>query len=160
MSETLLAVDLGLKTGLACFGDDGKLIWYRSSNLGSRPRLKKAAKSVLREAENIRYLVIEGGGDLADPWIAEAKNLGIQVHLVSAHHWRKDLLLSREQRSGLDAKKHADTMARRIIEWSNAKRPTSLRHDAAEAICIGFWGGVTIGWLSVRDSRRVLDKKG
>ena len=37
--------------------------------------------------------------------------------------------------------------ARRIIEWSGAPRPTSLRHDAAEAVLIGFWGVLEVGWL-------------
>ena len=42
----------------------------------------------------------------------------------------------------------ADGLARRNIEWSGAPRPTSLRHDAAEAILIGFWGVLEVGWLA------------
>ena len=38
--------------------------------------------------------------------------------------------------------------ARAVIEWSGAKRPTSLRHDAAEAILIGLWGALELGWLA------------
>ena len=116
--ESLLAVDLGLKTGLACFRSDGRLIWYRSRNYGSRVRLKKAAAAVLREAGDVRYLVIEGGGDLALPWMAESRRLGIEVLQLAAHDWREELLLPREQRSGENAKKHADAVARRIIEAS------------------------------------------
>jgi len=37
--------------------------------------------------------------------------------------------------------------ARRVVEWSDAARPTSLRHDAAEAILIGLWGVIDVGWL-------------
>ena len=46
------------------------------------------------------------------------------------------------------AKRGADGVARRVIEWSNAPRPTSLRHDAAEAILIGLWGVLQARWLA------------
>jgi len=147
VSETLLAIDLGLRTGLALFGSDGKLLWYRSSNFGSRPRLRKAAYSVLNEAEGVSVVAIEGGGDLAVPWFSEIDRRGLRSLQINAEKWRTSLLLSRHQRHGAEAKKHADTLARKIIDWSGAKRPTSLRHDAAEAICIGFWAVVHIGWL-------------
>jgi len=147
VSERLLAIDLGLRTGLALFGPDGRLIWYRSRNYGSRPRLRKAAYSVLNEAEGVSVVTIEGGGDLAVPWISEIERRGLRTVQINAERWRTALLLSRQQRHGAEAKRHADTLARRIIEWSGAKKPTSLRHDAAEAICIGFWGVLHVGWL-------------
>ncbi|MFK7844657.1 MAG: hypothetical protein AB8G77_05095 [Rhodothermales bacterium] len=145
---SLLAVDLGLKTGLACYGKDGRLQWYRSRNFGSRARLRKAAGAILREFNDVEVLVIEGGGDIAIPWIGEAERRGLRVLQLQAGIWRKQLLLSRHQRSGKDAKKHADKLARNIIQWSGAKNPTSLRHDAAEAICIGLWGVNKIKWLA------------
>jgi len=144
---SLLAVDLGLKTGLALFSKEGKLQWYRSRNFGTKARLRKAAASVLKEAGTVEVLVIEGGGDMETPWIGEAKRKGIEVLQLHAHAWRKHLLLSRHQRSGPEAKKHADKLARQIIKWSGAKNPTSLRHDAAEAICIGLWGVREMGWI-------------
>ena len=145
---SLLAVDLGLRTGIALFSKDGKLQWYRSRNFGTKARLKKAAASILKEAGPIEVLVIEGGGDMEIPWIGEANRRRIEVIQLHAHAWRKHLLLSRHQRNGLDAKKHADKLARQIISWSGAKTPTSLRHDAAEAICIGLWGVKEMGWIA------------
>ena len=136
MSKTLLAVDLGLKTGLCLYDEHGRLIWYRSRNYGSRPRLKRAVPSVLSEAGFPDILVIEGGGDLVAPWVNEAKRHGIRIRQINAEAWRRELLLPREQHHGPDAKRNADKLARKIIDWSNAKKPTSLRHDAAEAICI------------------------
>lgn len=68
--------------------------------------------------------------------------------MASAEDWRASLLYPREQRSGIDAKRTADVLARRVIEWSRAPRATSLRHDAAEAILIGFWGALSLGWLA------------
>ena len=144
----LLAVDLGLRTGLALFDNQGKLQWYRSRNYGTRTRLRKAAATILREAGDVEVLVIEGGGDIAQPWIKEAERRGIQVLQLHAHSWRKQLLIGRQQRSGTDAKKNADKLARKVIAWSAAKKPTSLRHDAAEAICVGLWAVSELGWLT------------
>lgn len=142
-TERLLAVDLGLRTGLACFDGAGRLLWYRSQNYGSRARLKKAAYSLLsdmvRDGAPVSRLVIEGGGDLAPPWIREAERRGIPVTQIQAETWRRALLFDRQQRSGLDAKRHADERARNIIQSSGLPKPTSLRHDAAEAILIGYW---------------------
>lgn len=146
--ERLLAVDLGLRTGLAVFGRDGKLIWYRSRNYGNKTRLRKAARSVIKEAGELNVVAIEGGGDIALPWVHEIERQGLELIQVQAESWRKDLLLSRHQRNGLQAKKHADTLARKIIAWSGAKKPTSLRHDAAEAICFGLWAVREKGWLA------------
>ncbi len=144
---SLLAVDLGLKTGLALYTREGRLAWYRSRNFGSRTRLRKAAGSILNESDDVEVLVLEGGGEIAVPWMGEAKRRGLRVVLLHAGTWRRQLLLPRHQRSGKDAKKQADNLARRIIKWSEARNPTSLRHDAAEAICIGLWGVHQIGWM-------------
>ena len=69
----------------------------------------------------------------------EAEKKGIPVTQISAEQWRKDLLLPRQQRSGKQAKLVADELAREIIAKSAVSKPTSLRHDAAEAILIGTW---------------------
>lgn len=147
MSESLLAIDLGLRTGLALFDGDGRLIWYRSRNYGNRARLRKAAFSVLNDVNHVQVVAIEGGGDIAIPWISEIERRGLKLLQINAERWRSELLLSRHRRPGVDAKKHAIVLARKIIGWSDAKRPTSLRHDAAEAICIGLWAARQLGWL-------------
>lgn len=146
-TRALLAVDLGLRTGIAFYNGDGRLRAYRSHKLGSRAHLQKAAASILREDPNLTTVVLEGGGDLALIWEKEAHRRGLQVFVVDAHTWRRPLLLQREQRKGADAKQAADERARAIIEWSGAKRPTSLTHDAAEAILVGLWGVLRMGWL-------------
>ena len=135
----LLAVDCGLKTGLALYELNGKLLWYRSQNFGNRQRLKKAAWQILHEIEGLTHLIIEGGGELAEIWVKEGMKRGLFVQLVQADQWRKDLLLPRQQRTGKQAKQVADELAREIIEKSEANKPTSLRHDAAEAIMVGWW---------------------
>jgi len=68
MMKTLLAVDLGLKTGLALFAEQGSLLWYRSHNFGTTERLKRAVPKLLDEIPELAALVIEGGGKLAVIW--------------------------------------------------------------------------------------------
>ena len=144
----LLAIDLGLRSGLALFGDDGRLRWYRSTNFGNRTRLRRAAFSLLRAIPELRWLVVEGDRTLAAIWERAAQPLGARLQLVPAETWRGRLLLPREQRDGRAAKDNAGTLARRVIQWSGAAAPTSLRHDAAEAIAIGLWGVLEQGWLA------------
>lgn len=136
----LLAIDLGLRCGLACFNGSGTLCWYRSTNFGSVSRLRRAIPKLLAEVDGLERLILEGGGPLADIWLKEAKKIGISVSLISAEQWRRDLLLPRRQRTGQDAKNAAGELARKIIDSSQASKPTSLRHDAAEAILIGYYG--------------------
>ncbi len=140
----LLAVDLGVRTGMALYGEDARLRWYRSQNFGSAVRLRRAIPALL---DGVSHLVIEGGGALAAPWGDEAARRDIDVRWVSAETWRSAFFYPREQRSGDVAKRTAGELARRVIEWSGAKRPTSLRHDAAEAVLIGLWGVLQLGWL-------------
>ena len=144
---SLLAVDLGLKTGLALYGADHRLVWYRSHNFGTAERLKRGVPGILEMIPDLTVIVVEGGGNLAMIWEREAQRRGLTLVRISAESWRQPLLYLREQRSGADAKKHAGEMARKVIAWSQLPRPTSLRHDAAEAIMAGLWGLLHIGWL-------------
>lgn len=143
----LLAVDLGVKTGLALFGPEGRLRWYRSQNFGTAARLRRGVQGLLAGMPHLAWLVLEGGGPLADLWRREAQRRGIAARQISAEVWRRQFLYAREQRSGAAAKEHATTLARRVIAWSQARRPVSLRDDAAEAILIGLWGVLAVGWL-------------
>ncbi|GAB5536207.1 MAG: hypothetical protein Rubg2KO_24560 [Rubricoccaceae bacterium] len=103
---------------------------------------------MLRQANGVERLILEGGGDLADVWAREGDRRNMSVRVIGAERWRKPLLLPREQRHGSDAKAAADGLARAVIAWSGAKSPTgALRHDVAEAIAIGLWGVLDAGWL-------------
>jgi hypothetical protein len=144
---SLLAVDLGLRTGLALYGQDGRLRWYHSHNFGTPARLRRGLRGVLDAIPHLVWLVLEGGGPLAEIWKREAERRHIAVRQISAETWRQQLLYPRQQRRGTQAKDSADTLARRVIVWSQARRPTSLRADAAEAILIGLWGALEVGWL-------------
>ena len=153
-SPTLLAVDLGLRTGLALYGDDGRLRWYRSHNFGNNTRLRRGVYTILNEIPDLAYLVMEGSGPYAAIWRKEAARRQLGVLQVSAEGWRPDLLLDREQRTAAAAKQHADRLARAVIAWSAAPSPATLDHNAAEAILIGLWGVLLVGWLAENPLRR------
>jgi hypothetical protein len=143
----LLAIDLGLRAGLALYRADGRLAWYRSHNFGAPSRLRRGVATLIDELPGLAVLVVEGGGDLALIWERAAQRRGLRYIQIAAERWRERLLYAREQRSGEQAKQHADEIARRVIIWSGAPRPTALRHDAAEAILVGLWGVLEVGWL-------------
>ena len=58
---SLLAVDLGVRAGLALYGRDGRLKWYRSRNFGTIQRLRRGVSAVLDGISDIDRLVLEGG---------------------------------------------------------------------------------------------------
>jgi hypothetical protein len=91
--------------------------------------------------------VLEGGGPIADIWVREAGRRGIPVRQISAENRRGRFFDPKDRRGRDRSKLTADVLARRIIEWWGTPRPTSLRHDAAEAILIGLWGVLEAGWL-------------
>ncbi|MBN2232855.1 MAG: hypothetical protein JW781_08570 [Deltaproteobacteria bacterium] len=141
----LLAVDAGLRTGLAFYDAGGRLHWYRSHNFGTRERLKRAVAAILDDLPRLGWLVVEGGGILADCWLREAARRNLAAVVTHADRWRPALLIPRHRRNKTAAKDTADILARRVIDWSGAPKPTSLRHDAAEAILVGFWATVECG---------------
>ena len=145
---SLLAVDVGVRSGLALFGEDGQLRWQRSQNFGSVTRLRQAIPALLRSIPDLVQIVLEGGGACADPWVQEATRRDIAVRMISAETWRQALLYEREQRSGEIAKQHALELAYGVLRRSTTKIriPHTLRHDAAEAILCGLWGTIELGW--------------
>ena len=137
-----------MRTGLAWYGEAGRLLAYRSQNFGTRARLKRGARGAVREHAGLRWLVLEGDRTLGQVWTRAAEPLGASVRIVTAETWRRVFLRVRERHTGQIAKQNAGRLARAVIAWSGLARPTSLRHDAAEAILIGLWGALSVGWLS------------
>ena len=109
--------------------------------------LKRGVFRVIQETQDLSYIVMEGDAHLADIWQRQAAKRSVTSIHVAAESWRERLLLPREQRSGRQAKSYAAQFAMDAIRFLDAQRPTSLRHDAAEAICIGVWGLLEVGWL-------------
>jgi hypothetical protein len=144
----LLAVDAGVKTGLALYNNQGQLCWYRSHNMGSISSLRKAAYRLLHSVENLRWLVIEGGGPVSEAWVKEAVKLNLNIIRTDAGEWRKALLHPREFRNSAIAKQSAISLSKPVIEKSDAPSVNRPDHDAAEAILIGLWGCGQAGFLA------------
>src|SRR4051812_27112729 len=70
---SLLAVDLGLRTGLALYSSDGRLRWYRSQHYGKRASLRRGVHGLFDAEPDVTLLVLEGGGPIAEIWVREAQ---------------------------------------------------------------------------------------
>jgi hypothetical protein len=135
----LLAIDLGLRCGWAAFDRSGRPLGYGSRHFGNRSAHRRAIPQILAPFPELAILVLEGGGDLYFPWEKEARRLGLDVRQVMGEVWRPAMLTPSQRRNGPAAKAAALLAARDFLERSALKRPTSLRHDAAEAILVGAW---------------------
>ena len=141
----LLAIDLGLRAGIALYSGNGRLMTYRSTNFGSVSRLKRAVPGIV--GTSVKILVTEGDSRLAHIWEQYATRRGLICERVAPHSWRTQMYNLSEMRQKGHWKETADKYARRIIEWSKLSSPSSLRHDAAEAICLGMCAAINHGWL-------------
>jgi hypothetical protein len=145
----LLAVDLGVRCGLAVLGADGRLRTYRSRNFGSVARMRRGARSIVESVDGLQWVVAEGDANLARPWFRAAERRGAHVRRIGAEVWRERLLRERDLLSAVDLKSVSILLAARFIEWSGAPAPRApMRHDAAEAIAVGLWAALELGWLS------------
>ena len=103
----LLAVDLGLRTGLALYGPDGRLVSYRSKHFASNRELKRGSAAIIDDCPRLGWIWLEGGGDLALIWERHARYRGIRFMQIQAEQWRAGLMLPRQRRTGEQAKKQA-----------------------------------------------------
>jgi hypothetical protein len=125
--EMLLAVDLGLRSGLCLLSADGRLLRYEqrvfrdeAELVGEAPRIlaqwEADANAAAPEGERwaVTHLAIEGGDPpLWEAWRNAAAG-GTRVLSVTAGEWRTHLLLPKERRSGADAKAAARLIARQV----------------------------------------------
>ncbi|SFL70318.1 hypothetical protein SAMN05421830_10558 [Desulfomicrobium norvegicum] len=145
----LLAVDAGVRTGLALLDREGRLLWCRSHNLGSTARLKNAAARVLFELPQLEFLVVEGGGQTAGIWEHAAAKRNLPCRIVQAQDWREQFLLPRQRVSGQKAKAAACALVGTILRREGWSSPTTPGHDAAEAALVGLWAAVQLGWRAM-----------
>jgi len=137
--DNLLSVDLGVKTGLACWSIPARLAWYRSQNYGSKERLQRATKTILEQFEQPGLIVLEGGGRLADIWISSALRNNWQIEELHAEEWRKHLINHAEWNYCTDLKKLSIKYAHLTCRWGGLPVAGTLNHNTAEAILAGLW---------------------
>lgn len=144
-----MAVDLGVKTGLAVYTSDGELINYKSRNYGNAKRLKKAIYQILKEQENLKFLYLEGGGKLDKFWVKQAEKLGITTKQIHAETWRKKLFpKGQADYHSKPVKILAEKQAKEILKAHAFPIPENLNKDVSEAILIGLYGCIDQGWIT------------
>lgn len=151
--DSLLAVDLGLRTGLCLFDNAGKLLRYEDRQFASACDLEQGAASILLkwEAEagsRISHVAIEGSDpDLLSAWSNAASDRRI-LH-VHPEHWRHDLLTPQECDSWRSSKEASRVVARSIIERFGTDELDRVDYttDCAEALVLGVHVAQRLGWI-------------
>jgi hypothetical protein len=170
----LLAIDLGLKSGVALFSSAGKLLRYEQF-LFNKDDIQVRTKSLLKEWEQdareavangetapfptrITHVAIEGADSyLLRAWMDAADDLCILR--VSPDEWRAELLLEKERSSGSNAKAASRLIARQVVadfglmSQHQGKFPT----DVAEAVCLGLYVSGKLGWIQ-RDGGSIVSR--
>ena len=83
-APTLLAVDLGLRSGLAHFAADGRLLMYRSTHFGSVKSLKKGVPGIFKSLGHVEHVVVEGDRNLGEVWKKWAHYRALNWNISSA----------------------------------------------------------------------------
>ena len=166
----LVALDLGLRFGWAFYTQRGTLIGYGSHHCSGRVQLKKCAYTLIQTLPPESELWIEGGGALLKFWTKPAVKRNLVIHTFHAHQWRKicfDLHSSTlSSLSSKEAKLKAIEKAKNLIELQSQqnqkrhlqkiKKTSTLRHDTAEAILMGWWALLQTEWIEVGSFRQGL----
>ena len=161
LHELLMAVDLGLRTGVSLYNDKGKLVRYEQFQFDSPDALQDAASEMLDqwevEASNsthnwaVTRIAIEGG----DPLLREAWNQAANgkraLLQVRPEEWRADLLLRKENMDGESAKAASRLIARQIVAdygVNGVLHNGKFQTDMAESILLGLHISRRLGWIS------------
>ena len=145
----LLALDLGLRFGWATYTQERSLIAYGSQHCAGRSQLKRLAYQAIQRLPLDSYVFVEGGGSLLKLWQTPTERRLLNFYALHAEEWRIEVLAFKHRQRSTDAKTEAIKQARPLIFSQSGQRSTSLRHDAAEAILMGWWALYRIGWCPV-----------
>lgn len=164
-SSLLLAVDLGLKSGLSLYNEQGSLVRYEQFTF-NREMLQRDIVQIMVKWEadtnneanfdfatgkpwKITHVAVEGGDtSLLATWTRAIPN--ISLLRVSPEEWRSELLNAKESQSGESAKAASRLIARQIVEDFGSmdlhagKFPT----DVAESVLLGMYCCRRLGWIT------------
>ena len=176
-NSLLLAVDLGLKSGVAMFSSSGKLLRYEQF-LFHKDDIEASTKALIKEWEQsaiagefitkndnpdsspmrprITHVAIEGGDSgLLRAWMDAVEDDTDDdgrpkiIWKVSPEEWRAELLVDKERISGAKAKEASRLIARQVVEdWGAMPRHQGkFPTDVAEAVCLGLYVSHKLGWI-------------
>jgi hypothetical protein len=151
--QLLLAVDLGLRTGLCLFDSTGRLLRYADRQFDSEEDLERGAREVLSSwerdaAHSIARVAIEG----SDPGLVRAWSRAVGDRLVliaRPEHWRQDLLAPQDRGCRAKSKEASRSLARNIIDRFGAENLDRAPYstDCAESILVGLHVAQRLGWI-------------
>lgn len=169
VNDLLLAVDIGLKSGVALYNRQGALVRYEQFYF-DRNTLASDAEELVQQWENdinnetdlameyddvgnkpwkITHIAMEGAdAKLMNAWADAAPNRSILR--VSPEEWRSGLLVAKERKSGPDAKAASRLIARQIVGDFGVMEQHSgkFKTDVAEAVVMGFYVARKLGWIT------------
>jgi Icc-related predicted phosphoesterase len=167
--QMLLAVDLGLRTGVSLFDDAGRLLRYENFQFDSAAELQKGATALLDEWEaavnnsneydtnkswKVSRIAIEGGDPpLAEAW-RQAANGQRALLYVKPEEWRADLLTNKEMLSGETSKAASRLIAQQIVSdfgFMVQHDGGDFQTDMAESVLLGLHVSRRLGWGNQRD---------
>ena len=129
VSSVLVAIDLGLRSGFAFYNSSGSLIDFTDHRFRAGGDL---TESILAEIEkwsnkyNLTHFALEGDKFYQAVWtaainrFAEERNKEREIIYVAPAEWRECVLLTKERKSGKDAKIAARQISRQIMWRSGA----------------------------------------
>lgn len=157
--SSLLAVDLGLRSGIAAYDCEGRLTAFGVQAYRSREAMRRGAGKTVAEHGQLEWLVSYGCPTQAAVWERSAMRQGVRVQRVDGETWRQALAVNDAPRNSAENNRHVVRLARRIIDWAQMPQPVVLPTDAAEAICVGLWAVHQLGWLrELPVARRTLQR--
>ena len=174
----LMAVDLGLKSGIAVYDENGQILHVENVRFIDPTQLEEGLQRLI-EPWQVSHVVIEGEDrKLYNIWKKTIERMfgggrneedeeeeeeeeeddmqpSVLVSRVIAEDWRRLLLTSKERRSARLAKQAASLIARQIVKKSPRLQDIGMTTDAAEAVLIGHYAVRVLGWAN-NDSPAVL----
>jgi Icc-related predicted phosphoesterase len=163
VNEMLLAVDLGLRSGVSLFNNRGELVRYEQFHF-ERETLQETAQQLVQEWEEdvnkdmdssdprpwrVTHLAIEGGDPaFRDAWSEATEDVSLLY--VSPEEWRGGLLLDKEKTSGKDSKAAARLIARQVVTDFGVMslHDGKFKTDVAEAVVLGLYVARKLGWIT------------
>jgi len=162
-NELLMAVDLGLKSGVALYNKNGELLRYEQL-LFKKDSLDEEIKKIIQGWESeiqsstitaqnadkpcVTKIAVEGGDvEILRAWDSAA--MDVSVTRISPEEWRFHLLSPKERLSGATSKAAARLIARQVVDdFSSMKHEGKFKTDVAEAVVLGFYVCQKLGWIS------------
>jgi len=167
VGQLLLAIDLGLRTGISLFNDRGELLRYDFIHLSDVDELYEHAARLMMEWEDAANADCEETGERwqitcialegAEPshyeaWTEAAMDTDLEIpEIISIRpdEWRSEFLVSKEQISGKKAKEAARLIARQVVSDYGVmdEHVGRFKTDAAESIVMGLFVARRLGWV-------------